>query len=343
MTLIDTEKKFLDVQSRTYDSTQDSCVSLTELARQNLQLLQDSKDLCEASNKLEQNMLSEYQVVVLSLMQISSQHLMLQRLMSRVLVFVQDKEAEILELRGVMGEIQKQKVTYVPVKGDFIDNQLANFLNSMAAPCEVPFTRLEPGIYLFGSKRVVLRVENIGIVIRVGGGFIKLEDYISNQSVFEVGRMRIKEAKEQEYKQKLSKPSSPVVSEVDRTSSPCVTYAPRTSISTGIPMPRTVSTLLDKKSSVDLNIAPPEKKGLGESSIPIFCKRSSIDSAVSQDRRIFGALGPDKRASLDANVPSAEDKGLFDVPAKAAEDPQPEKKSRLELTRKLFLRKNTAG
>lgn len=347
ITLIDTEKKFLDIQSRTYDSTQESSISLTEITKQNLQLLQDSKDLCEVSNKLEKNMLNEYQIVVLSLMQISSQHLMLQRLMSKILVFVRDKEAEIIELRNIMGEIQKQKVTYVPIKGDFIDNQLANFLNSMAVPCEVPFTRLEPGIYLFGSKRVVLRVENIGIVIRVGGGFIKLEDYINNQSVFEVGRMKIKEAKEQEYKQRHSKPSSPVVTDIDRTSSPCITYAPRTSISTGIPMPKTVSSLLDKKSSIDLNLTAPDKKNFGESSIPIFCKRSSIDSAVNQDKKIFEAMGTDKRGSVDSNIPNAEERILFDIAdsTKTVDElPQPERKSRLEMTRKAFLiRKNTTG
>ena len=347
MTLIETEKRLLDIQSKTYESTQESSISLTEITKQNLQLLQDSKDFCEVSNKLEKNMLHEYQVVVLSLMQISSQHLMLQRLMSKILVFVRDKEAEILELRNVMGEIQKQKVTYVPVRGDFIDNQLANFLNSMAVPCEVPFTRLEPGVYLFGSKRVVLRVENIGIVIRVGGGFIKLEDYINNQSVFEVGRMKLKEAKEQENKKRNSKPSSPAKYEVDRNSSPNVNYAKRNSLMSGIPIPKNVSTLADKKSSIDLNFLNSDKKSTQDSSIPIFCKRNSSESAVNSDKNVFENLISEKKGSVDYTVPNLD--GMFSVDSSSLIKPipiedAPEKKSRLELTKKSFLtRKNTTG
>lgn len=347
ITLIETEKKFLDIQSKTYDSAQDSSISLTEITKQNLQLLQDSKDFCEVSNKHEKNMLNEYQIVVSSLMQISGQHLMLQRLMSKILVFLRDKEAEILELRNVMGEIQKQKVTYVPVRGDFIDNQLANFLNSMTVPCEVPFTRLEPGVYLFGSKRVVLRVENIGIVIRVGGGFIKLEDYINNQSVFEVGRMKLKEAKEQENKKRNSKPSSPAKHEVDRNSSPNINFAKRNSLMTGIPIPKNASIIGEKKSSIDLNFLNSDKKVVQDSSIPIFCKRNSSESAASQDKNVFENLVSEKKGSVDYSFPTPD--GIFSVDSSSLIKPipiedAPEKKSRLEFTKKSFLtRKNTAG
>jgi hypothetical protein len=339
--LIETEKKLLDLQSKSYESTQETSFSFTEINKQNLQLLQDSKDFCEISNKLEKNMLKEYNIVVSSLLQVSGNHLMLQRLQSKILSFLRDKEAEILELKTVMGEIQKQKVAYIPVRGDYIDNQLANFLNSMPVPCEVPFTRLEPGVYLFGTKRIVLRVENIGIVIRVGGGFIKLEDYINNQTGFEVGRMKIREAKDKQSKQRFSKPSSPEKYEIDRTSSPTVTYAPRTTITTGIPMPKTVSTLLEKKISLDISDKS-EKRGSMDSSIPLFSKRASIDSGIpGLDKKSsvdligspFDPAGLDKRGDFSSSL-------IKPIPI----EDSGEKKSRIEFTRKSFLtRKNTTG
>lgn len=282
--LIDIECKYLELQGKSYESTQETSVSYTALTQQNLQLLKDSKDFCEASNKLETSMLKEYNLVVETLLNISSDHLLLQRLQTRILQYLRDKDAEVLALKKVMGEIQKQKAAYVPVRGDFIDNQLANFLNSSPIPIEIPFTRLEQGIYLFGTKRVVLRVENIGIVIRVGGGFIKIEEFINNQTVFEVGKIKERENRERksmfsgqspdvkdrrgwfpspEGKERKFKGPSPVPEEkkviytvsvtedLERPPSPKVLYTQRSSISSGIPMPKTVSTLIERKSTMD--------------------------------------------------------------------------------------------
>lgn len=302
--LIDVECKYLEIQGKTYESTQETSVSYTALTQQNLQLLKDSKDFCEVSNRLESNMVQEFNIVIQSLLSTSSNYLVLQRLQSRILQYLRDKDFEMLALKKVMGDIQKQKAAYVPVRGDFIDNQLANFLNSSPTPIEVPFTRLEPGIYLFGTKRVVLRVENIGIVIRVGGGFIKLEDFINNQSVFEIGKIKEREVRERkginpspdikerkainpspdikerkainpspdvkerkaifsspDHKERKPKGHSPKVEErkiiipslveVERPPSPKILYTQRSSISSGIPMPKTVSSLIERKSTMD--------------------------------------------------------------------------------------------
>ena len=199
------ENNYLKLQSKSYENSQTSSLSYTLLTEQNLRILQDSKDYCELTERLESALVNENTLMVINFINISENHLLLQRLLSRVLLFMRDRELENCLLRECVNQLQKQRVVYVPARGDFIDNQLANYLNSSLTPCEVPFVRIEPGIYLFGTKRVVLKVENVGICIRVGGGFIKLEDFINNQTQFEVGKL-----KERELKGKNSMPNSPI-------------------------------------------------------------------------------------------------------------------------------------
>ena len=65
---------------------------------------------------------------------------------------------------------------YVPVKGDAVDEALADYINN--APdkgnMKVMFIRLNPGVYQFGSKKICIKVEQGKIHIRVGGGYMHI-------------------------------------------------------------------------------------------------------------------------------------------------------------------------
>jgi hypothetical protein len=78
-----------------------------------------------------------------------------------------DKEKEIPTLREMIAELQKGRDLYLPVSGDVIDNYLANFINSRKSKLLVPFVRLYHGMYLFGTKKVMIRIENSGLVSNI--------------------------------------------------------------------------------------------------------------------------------------------------------------------------------
>jgi hypothetical protein len=50
---------------------------------------------------------------------------------------------------------------YVPVKGDHVDETLAEFINTYEdkSKLQVMFIRLNPGVYQFGSKKICISVE----------------------------------------------------------------------------------------------------------------------------------------------------------------------------------------
>jgi hypothetical protein len=57
---------------------------------------------------------------------------------------------------------------------------MADFLNNHPdrKKLKIPFTRESQGVYQFGTKRVAVRVEKDKLNVRVGGGYLAIDDFI---------------------------------------------------------------------------------------------------------------------------------------------------------------------
>ena len=65
---------------------------------------------------------------------------------------------------------------YVPVKDDPIDKKLADFLNNFPdrQRLKVMFLRESEGVYLFGTKRVFVKVEKDKIISKLDFSYLLL-------------------------------------------------------------------------------------------------------------------------------------------------------------------------
>ena len=77
-----------------------------------------------------------------------------------------------------MGEVKRRTPPYIPVKDDPVDVALSEYLNTREDPILVPFTREEEGVYLFGTKRIFIGLENGNMRVRVGGGFNSIDEFV---------------------------------------------------------------------------------------------------------------------------------------------------------------------
>ena len=68
------------------------------------------------------------------------------------------------------------KELYRPIKGDLVDELLAKYVNQVQ--CMVPIKRMGDGNYLFGTRKIYAKIMNGKLVIRVGGGFMIIEEFI---------------------------------------------------------------------------------------------------------------------------------------------------------------------
>ena len=77
-----------------------------------------------------------------------------------LLASLRDKEAENETLKQYIIDLKARIAVYIPVKGDAIDQKLAEYINNYPdrQKLKIMFMRESSGVYEFGSKRVRVEV-----------------------------------------------------------------------------------------------------------------------------------------------------------------------------------------
>ena len=93
---------------------------------------------------------------------------------------VRDLELETATLKNYIIDLKARVAVYVPVKDDAIDLKVAEFINNYPDRnrLKIMFMRESTGVYEFGSKRVNVRIEKGRILIRTGGGFMSIDEFL---------------------------------------------------------------------------------------------------------------------------------------------------------------------
>ena len=123
---------------------------------------------------------------------LSQTFLQQKRIYQRVKSIVGEKEIEIEAMRSAVSEIKHNNPVYFPVEDDNIDQAIADYFNSRDDVLIVPFVRESCGVYLYGSKRVMINVERGKLIVKVGGGFLPIEVFIDNYTDIELDKYGVK-------------------------------------------------------------------------------------------------------------------------------------------------------
>ena len=104
---------------------------------------------------------------------------------------LRDCEEEIDTLRQYIIDLKSRIAIYIPVKGDNIDKKLAEYINNYPErnKLKIMFMRESEGVYQFGSKRVGLKVAKDKIEIRVGGGFLSIDEFLDQYTPNELEKL----------------------------------------------------------------------------------------------------------------------------------------------------------
>ena len=90
----------------------------------------------------------------------------------------------------------KQRIAvYIPIKDDQTDRKLAEFINNYPerSKLKIMFMRESEGVYVFGSKRVAVKVEKDNIKIRVGGGYLSIDEFLDQYTPVELEKLERKD------------------------------------------------------------------------------------------------------------------------------------------------------
>ena len=79
---------------------------------------------------------------------------------------------------------------------DEINKKLEEFMKTSTIPLK--FIRIGEGIYTFGSKKVHIKILNGRLIVRIGGGYMPIEQFVQSYGANELAKM--KQCKENEVK-----------------------------------------------------------------------------------------------------------------------------------------------
>ncbi len=89
----------------------------------------------------------------------------------------------------------KVETEYVAVVGDDVDQIMA--MKIIEHNCPVPCTRLGGGFYLFGTRKIYCKIMHGKLVVRVGGGYMSIDEFLITNSDHEMCRVQYMMEKEQ--------------------------------------------------------------------------------------------------------------------------------------------------
>jgi len=108
-----------------------------------------------------------------------------------LLKHVRDLEVETSTLKNYIIDLKARVAVYVPVKDDPVDQKIADFINNYPDRnrLKIMFLREKEGVYDFGSKKVNVRIEKDRILIRVGGGYLSIDEFIDQFTAVELEKI----------------------------------------------------------------------------------------------------------------------------------------------------------
>ena len=95
---------------------------------------------------------------------------------------------DIKELTDILNDVANKMQFYIPVKTDVTDITLGDYINNYPdkKKLKILFMRESEGVYQFGTRRVNVRVERGKIMIKVGGGYLSIDEFLDQYTPAEI-------------------------------------------------------------------------------------------------------------------------------------------------------------
>ena len=108
-----------------------------------------------------------------------------------ILKQLRELELENATLKNYIIDLKARVAIYVPMKEDPIDQKVAEFINNYPDrnKLKIMFMRESEGVYSFGSKRINVVILKGRIKIRVGGGYLSIDEFLDQYTPTELATL----------------------------------------------------------------------------------------------------------------------------------------------------------
>ena len=147
-------------------------------------LIQELRTALQSLSTQKDNMKVDYETCSNKMLEVEEKCQETQKMCMKLLKQCKIKDDELLNLNKIIEDLEKrvddELFIYRPLKDDVVDEGLAKYINK--APLKLrqnmEFEREAPGVYKYHRKKVFMKIENETIVIRVGGGFLTIDEFV---------------------------------------------------------------------------------------------------------------------------------------------------------------------
>ena len=164
---------------------------INQLQEENGTLRSDMKILMEQKTKLQNELENATDYIINMEEKVYKSN----KISLELLKQLKDAEIEIQSLQQYIVDLKQRIAVYIPMKDDQVDRKLAEFINNYPerSKLKIMFMRESEGVYQFGTKRVAVKVEKDNIKIRVGGGYLSLDEFLDQYTPVELEKLERKD------------------------------------------------------------------------------------------------------------------------------------------------------
>jgi hypothetical protein len=232
---LERERKLLEAKAeRTAESFRQHEAELTELRADNLKLkalaVVQERDVKGRSDR--EQLAEQLKVYEQASQNVKDELTQQVEVLTDELILQADKAEQAqrqlteLQAQSPREKERSRRSRYSASKNDPVDSALADYLNRYS-DLPVEFKREEPGVYLFGTRKVIVRLEQGRIVVRVGGGYMTLEEFVEVYSPLEV--QKLSESMELGRSSSVERIRAHLVSKLNEGWNPCIGVSRRRS------------------------------------------------------------------------------------------------------------------
>ena len=104
---------------------------------------------------------------------------------------LKESEEEIETLKNYIIDLKARIAVYIPAKDDPTDKKLAEYINNYPdrQKLKIMFMRESEGVYEFGSRKILVKVERDKIQIKVGGGYLGIDEFLDQYTPAELEKL----------------------------------------------------------------------------------------------------------------------------------------------------------
>lgn len=154
-----------------------SLEQMSHALQDDLDRANQTKALTKYDTHLNQNLLKEMNLLSDYILEQSEKLLHSNKLLEKVRDEMEHKDLEAVKLKKMIIEARPEQ--YRADNDDPIDLAIGEFINQREEPLMVPFTRENQGVYLFGTRRIFVKVEQGKLIFKCGGGYMLPEELVA--------------------------------------------------------------------------------------------------------------------------------------------------------------------